>query len=227
MLRRLAIGASLLAVVAGPTVLAADPVRPMSPTQAVRHHVDEMIAIVTNASLTPAERHEAARAAVARTFDIPELSRRALGEHWARLTATQREQVTSGLRALMTAAYESPMANGLAAGIDRRSLVARIERLRTRVHYLGESISSTVASVTMSLTHAGRDLPLQVSMIQRGRDWRISDLVVDGVRLSDNLRAQIAHLTRGADYGELLDRLKAREESAMTAPSAASGSPSP
>ena len=164
---------------------------------------------------------------MARTFDIPELSRRALGEHWARLTATQREQVTSGLRALVTAAYESPMANGLAAGIDRRSLVARIERVRTRVHYLGESISGTLASVTMSLTHAGRDLPLQISLIQHGRDWRISDVVVDGVRLSDNLRAQVAHLTRGTDYGELLDRLKAREQSVMMAPSAASGSPSP
>lgn len=67
---------------------------------------------------------------------------------------------------------------------------------------------------------------MQVALSQRGRDWRVTDLVVDGIRLSDNLHAQVAHLSRGADYRELLDRLKTREDSAMTAPSAASGSPS-
>src|SRR5689334_5360799 len=226
MLRRLALVVSLVAIVADPGVLGADPARPVSPIEAVRSHIDELIAIATNVRLSAAARHDAARAAVARTFDLLELSRRAFGDHWAQLTATQREQVTSGLGTLLTAAYESPMAPGLAAGAHRQSLIARIEHLRTRVHYLGESISGTLASVTMSLTHAGRDLPLQLALSQRGRDWRISDLVVDGVRLSDNLHAQFAHLSRGADYGELLDRLKTREDSAITTPSAASGSPS-
>lgn len=152
--RRLALVVSLV-VVAGPGVLGADPARPVSPTEAVRHHIDEMIAIATNARLSAPARHDAARAAVARTFDLPELSRRAFGEHWARLSATQREQATSGLAALLTAVYESPIAHGLPAGVDRKSLVARIERLRAHLHYLGESISGTLASVTMILTHAG------------------------------------------------------------------------
>jgi ABC-type transporter MlaC component len=226
MLHRLVLAMVVVAAVAHPVVVAADPVRSLSPTQTVRLHVDEMIDIVTDTSLTPAARLDAARVAVARTFDFVELSRRALGEHWARLTVAQRAEVMAGLRERLTAAYASPMAHSLGGGVERRGFITRIQNLRTRVRYLGESVSGSLASVTMNLTHAGDDLPLQVALIQRGRDWRISDLVVDGVRLSDNLRAQIDHLSRGTDYGALLDRLSAREQSTTTAPSAASGSPS-
>ena len=63
----------------------------------------------------------------------------------------------------------------------------------------------------MSLTHAGQDLPVQVDLIQRRREWRIVDVAVDAIRLTDTLRAQVDHLSRGADYGEVLDRLRARE----------------
>jgi ABC-type transporter MlaC component len=226
MVRRVALAMVLLAAVAQPGLVVADPVRPLSPTDTVRLHVDEIIDIATDTSLSPAARRDAVGLAVARTFDFVALSRRAFGDHWARLSAAQRDEVMAGLRDRVTAAFASPMAHGLNPGMERRGFIAHIRRLRTRVHYLGESISGHLASVTMSLTHAGRDLPLQVALIQQGRDWLVSDVAVDGVRLSDNLRAQIDHISRGADYAAVLDRLNAREQSAMTAPSAASGSPS-
>jgi len=217
MRRLLGIALFVVAAAAGPVAATAEPPWPGSPTEAIHRHIEEMLGIAVDPSLTPAAQHEAAHRAIARTFDFGELSRRALGEHWSRMTATQREDLTVGLRAMLTTAYASRMG---------RALGTRGEDLRDRVHFVGESVSGSLANVTMSLTYAGRDLPLQVALVRRGREWRIWDLAVDGVRLTDNLRAQVAHLSRGADYREVLDRLRVRQQSAMAPPSASSGSPS-
>ena len=100
--------------------------------------------------------------------------------------------------------------------------------LRERIHFIGESISGRAATVTLTVAYAGKDLPLQLALLRRGRGWRIWDLSVDGMRLTDNIRAQVAHLSRRGDYTELLARLRARRETLIAArpPSARSGSPS-
>jgi ABC-type transporter MlaC component len=214
---RLVLALLVAATVAAPTVAAAEPLWPGSPTEAVRRHIEETIGIAVDPRMSAAARQEAARLAVARSFDFHELSRRALGEHWSRMTATQREDATAGVRAMLTTVYTSRMG---------RDLSARMSSMRQRLHFIDESVSGSLASVTMSLSHASQDVSLQVALVRRGREWRIADLAVDGVRLTDNLRAQVTHLSRGTDYGEVLDRLRAHEASAIAAPSASSGRPS-
>jgi len=127
--------------------------------------------------------------------------------------------VTEGIRAILTAVYTSRMGHYLGAGFAD---------LRDRVHFVGESISGRAATVTLSVSYAGKDLPLQLALLRRGRGWRIWDLSVDGMRLTDNIRAQVGRLSRGGDYAELMARLRARRETliAATPPSARSGSPS-
>ncbi|HEV8586745.1 MAG TPA: ABC transporter substrate-binding protein [Methylomirabilota bacterium] len=187
--------------VAGPTTGVAEPVWPGPPSEAVRQHIDEMIGIAGDARLTPAARDDATRDAIARTFDFSELARRALGAHWARLTPAERRDVTAGLRAMLTDAYVARV--GRAVGV-------RLDVFRNRVHFVGESVAGGMASVTLRLGYGSRDLPLSVALVRHGREWRIWDLAMDGVQLTDNIRAQVARLSRGADYGEVLARLRAR-----------------
>ena len=208
----------VLAAVLAPSLAMTEPVWPGRPTDTVRRHLDEVVAIALDSTLSDQARQEATRRAVAGSFDFGELARRTLGEHSARMTAGEREKVTAGLRAMLTTLYTSRIARGFGA---------RLERARHRIWFLGESASGSVANVTMRFQHAGEDLPLQVALIRRGREWRIADIALDGVRLSDNLRAQVAHLSHGTDYGEVLDRLRTREQSAMASPGARKGRPSP
>ena len=209
----------LAAVVITPVAAQPEPLWPGSPTDAVRAYLDGMITLAADPTLGAEARHGAARLAVAETFDFAELSKRALGEHWARMTGRERADVTEGIRAILTAVYTSRMGHYLGAGFAD---------LRDRVHFVGESISGRAATVTLSVSYAGKDLPLQLALLRRGRGWRIWDLSVDGMRLTDNIRAQVARLSRGGDYGELVARLRARRETliAATPPSARSGSPS-
>jgi ABC-type transporter MlaC component len=165
--RRLTLALIIVATLAAPTFAVAEPLWPGSPTEAVRGHIEETIGIAVDRRLNAAARQEAARVAVARSFDFDELSRRALGEHWARMTATQRKGATAGVRAMVTGVYTSRMG---------RDLGERVGGMRERLHFIEESVSGSVASVTMSLSHANQDLPLQVALVRRGREWRIADL---------------------------------------------------
>lgn len=210
----------LAAVVITPVAARPEPLWPGSPTDAVREYLDGMITLAADPTLGAEARHGAARLAVAETFDFAELSKRALGEHWARMTGRERADVTEGIRAILTAVYTSRMGHYVGAG--------GTADLRDRVHFVGESISGRAATVTLSVAYAGKDLPVQLALLRRGRGWRIWDLSVDGMRLTDNIHAQVARLSRGGDYAELLARLRARRERliAATPPSARSGSPS-
>ena len=207
----------LVAALLGAPMVSAEPVWPGPPSETVRRHVDEIIAIARDKKFTAAARREAAHRAVARTIDFWELSRRALGDHWSRMTAAERKDVIAGLQAMLTAIYISRIEGPVGA---------RLDSVRARLKFLSETVSGNLANVRMTFTHAGDALPLEVSLLRRGREWRITDLAVDGIRLSENLRAQIAHLSRDADYGEVLERLREREQMAMVLPSASSGRPS-
>src|SRR5207237_857827 len=114
MRRRLTL-ALLVVTMAAPTSAAADPIWPGSPTEAVRRHIEETIGIAVDRRLDVAARQEAARVEVARSFDFDELSRRALGEHWSRMTATERRDATAGVRAMVTSVYTSRMTRDLGA----------------------------------------------------------------------------------------------------------------
>jgi len=209
----------LTAIVTAPAAAQPEPLWPGSPTDAVREYLDGMITLAADPTLGAEARHGAASIAVAETFDFAELSKRALGGHWARMTGSERADVIEGIRAILTAVYTSRMGHYLGVGIVD---------LRERIHFIGESISGRAATVTLTVAYAGKDLPLQLALLRRGRGWRIWDLSVDGMRLTDNIRAQVAHLSRRGDYTELLARLRARRETLIAArpPSARSGSPS-
>jgi phospholipid transport system substrate-binding protein len=200
-MRRLSVIALLLvvAVLAGPVAAPSEPLWAGSPTDAVRRHMDEMISVAVDRSLTRDDRREAARAAVTHTFDFVELSRRALGEHWSRMTVKERDEVTQGLRTLLTGAYAAGIGRALGAGADA---------LQHRVRFVSESVSGNVGNVQMRVSYGGRDLPLAVSLMRHGRGWRIWDLTLDGFQLTDNIRAQITHLSRGGDYHAVLERLR-------------------
>ncbi|HET7343309.1 MAG TPA: ABC transporter substrate-binding protein [Methylomirabilota bacterium] len=199
-MKRTALAALLLVLLAAPAAAQAEPLWAGSPTDAVRRHIQAIIAVAVDPALTPETRRAAARSAIAQSFDFAELTRRALAAHWSRLTAQQRSDAIDALRARLTGAY--------ATGIGRL-LGVRMEDLRGRLRFVGESIAGDVAQVRMRVAYGGRDMPLAVSVMRHGRGWRIWDLDLDGVQLVDNIRAQIGHLSRLEGYGAALGRLRA------------------
>ena len=108
------------------------------------------------------------------------------------------------------------------------------------IQYLGESIDGEAASVaTTLLTRGGQELRVDYWMVRRGDRWKVQDVVVDGVSLVMNYRAQFARILAVYPYAELVARMQAKTpaepppaaslpaQSAPSAPPAAGGAPLP
>jgi phospholipid transport system substrate-binding protein len=90
-----------------------------------------------------------------------------------------------------------------------------------RIQYLGESIDGESASVaTTLLTRGGQELPVDYWMVRHGDRWKVRDVVVDGVSLVMNYRAQFARVLAVYPFAGLVARMQA--ESPAEPPPAAS-----
>lgn len=95
-----------------------------------------------------------------------------------------------------------------------------------RIQYLGESIDGDSASVaTTLLTRGGQELPVDYWMVRRGDRWKVRDVVVDGVSLVMNYRAQFARVLAAYPYAGLVARMQV-ETPAEPAPPASLPAPS-
>jgi phospholipid transport system substrate-binding protein len=79
------------------------------------------------------------------------------------------------------------------------------------IQYLGESIDGESAGVaTTLLTRGGQELPVDYWLVRRGDRWKVQDVVVDGVSLVMNYRAQFARVLAAHPYAELVARMQAQ-----------------
>jgi hypothetical protein len=63
----------------------------------------------------------------------------------------------------------------------------------------------------------GTDVRFDYVMMKGGANWLVHDVVVDGVSLIENYRAQVAHVLRASSYAGLVAQL--RSEGAAGGPS--------
>jgi phospholipid transport system substrate-binding protein len=102
-----------------------------------------------------------------------------------------------------------------------------------RIEYLGESIDGESASVaTTLLTRGGQEIPVDYWMVRRGDRWKVRDVVVDGVSLVMNYRAQFTRVLAAYPYAGLIAKMQAETPSeappvaslpAQSAPSTSAG----
>ena len=79
-----------------------------------------------------------------------------------------------------------------------------------QVSYVGESVDGAVATVwTTLLSKRGLDLPFTYRMIERAGRWAICDVIIDGVSVAANYRAQFFRVMRSSSYQELVRQLQA------------------
>lgn len=207
-IRLIAIAICLLATAPGARAVSAEAPATGSPTSAMRQHFAELATIVRDPMLTAGARRSATEAAIGRTIDFAELSRRALGGHWSRMTPVERTGFSDGLRHILGAAYASVMA---------RYLSGRADGNGDSVRFVGESVSTNEAQVRMTIPHRGLELPVTASLVRQATAWRVYDVAVWGVSLTENVQAQVTHLSPGADYRALLTRLDSRQDSIRAA----------
>jgi phospholipid transport system substrate-binding protein len=192
-IRRLILPAMALAL------LAAAPARAASPTETLQTFFASANTILQSAD--PTRGLEAPRRGIRqlvdRVFDYQEAAELVLGPVWQARTPTERTEFVR--------LFADFLERGFVAMIGSKASVAG----GVNVQYLGEFIDGDSATVSTSvLTRSGGDLPVEYSMLRWGGRWMVRDVVIEGVSLIANYRAQFIRVIRASSYAGLIARMR-------------------
>jgi len=168
-------------------------------TDRLKPEIDRVIATLDNPTLRgdskAQQRRQAIRGITDNVFDWTEMSRRALGKHWAGRTPAEQQEFAGLFRDLLERAY-----------------VSKIERYAGEpIAYVGESVDGDQATVrTRITTKQGQDVPIDYRLARQGDNWLVYDVLVENISLINNYRTQFDGIIKTSSYEELVKKLKAR-----------------
>jgi phospholipid transport system substrate-binding protein len=143
------------------------------------------------------ERRQAIRRFASEVFDFEEVARRSLARHWEARTLSERDEFVQLLRHLL-----------------ERSFIGKLDLSNgEKVAVLSEAIDGDEAVVkTQVVTREGADaIPVDYRMVRRGDRWRACDVVIGGVSLVKNYRAQFDKIIQRASYAQLVKRVREKQ----------------
>lgn len=129
-------------------------------------------------------------------FDIKDLARRSLIDHWPKLTSTQRDDVVATMQGL----------------IERSYLRQLRSNLKYKVDYLGQEPKQddVVVKTAIHAESNGRPVKMSVDYVMH-RDsgaWRVFDVITDDVGMIRNYRSQFNRIIAKDGFTGLMDKMR-------------------
>jgi outer membrane protein OmpA-like peptidoglycan-associated protein len=155
-------------------------------------------AILTDATTAKQARDDVRDLAQA-LFDGRGAARRALGPEWDKRTVAEREEFARMFTGVLEHAYLEIV----------RAWLPRDRPPAVRI--LGEDVAGGQVAIIRTKIQArdGSDVRLDYLMTNADEAWLVHDVVIEGVSLVENYRAQFAHILRTSSYADLAARLQA------------------
>jgi phospholipid transport system substrate-binding protein len=185
----------IVAVAGAAGTLAAGP-----PTEAVRGSINEVIRILQDESLKKPEKSEERRLllekVIGERFSYEEMSKRALAAQWRNLNDKERQEFVQLFKTFLSNSYADRI-----TGYSGE-----------QVQYLNERLEQGYAEVRTKVVSGKTEIPLDYRMLNKDGDWRVYDVVVDGVSLVNNYRGQFSKIIRTSSYADLVEQLKKKSD---------------
>lgn len=169
-------------------------------TDAMKATIDEVLRIVKDKELKqPAKSEERRRQlekVVGDRFDYEEMSRRALGAPWNQLADKDKQEFVTLFRTLLTNSYADKIEMYSGEGVQ----------------YVNERTEKEYAEVRTKVLTGKTEIPLDYRMLNKAGDWRVYDVVLDGVSLVNNYRGQFSKILKSSPYADLVDQLRKKSD---------------
>lgn len=124
------------------------------------------------------------------------MSKRSLGAHWHNLNETQRQQFVDLFQQLLARSY-----TGTIEGYSGE-----------RFQFLSEHNEGNYAEVRTKLLSRKGEIPVNYRLFSKARGWQVYDIVVDGISMISNYRAQLMKIIRASSYESLIEKLQNKSE---------------
>lgn len=192
--RGVVLAAGLLVLLAAPRAWAG------APTDQLKGEINRVIKVLGDPELKKESKLRERRAAVRKIaneiFDFGETAKRSLARHWTPRTPAEREEFVQ-----------------LFADLLERSYITKIDLYGgERILYVGEVLDGDQAIVrTKLISKQATEIPVDYRMLRRGDRWLVYDVVIEGVSLVANYRAQFNKIITTSSYRELVKKLRTKQ----------------
>jgi phospholipid transport system substrate-binding protein len=182
-------------------LLYALPLHAGEPTDQMKQSIDAVLDILKNKELKRPEKTKEKRAVIRKIidsrFDFEEIAKRSLALHWREISPEEKKEFVALYSDLLERTYSS-----------------KIEKYKDeKIQYASEIIDDGYATVrTKIITEKNVEIPIDYRLLKRDTQWKVYDVVIEGVSLVSNYRSQFNNIIRTSSYDELIKRLKSKQE---------------
>jgi len=169
------------------------------PLDTVKSNANDVIEILRDPKLKGESgkkiKQQKIESAADKLFDFVELSKRTLGVNWNKFTPDQRKEFVGLFRNILRDAY-----------IDK--LTSYTDE---KVSFIKEvSLSENTVEVQSIAEIKRGNIPINYRVINKGNEWKVYDVVVEGVSLVNNYRNQFREILGNNPPEKLLETLRAK-----------------
>ncbi len=176
-----------------------------APTVVVRGTIDEVIRLVNDEGLKKPDqathRRQLLEEIIGKHFDFEEMAKRSLAAHWRNRSEPEQQEFATLFQSLLSKTYAGKIENYSGE----------------KVQYLKERLKDSFAEVQTTIVSNKTEISLDYRLLLKDGNWRVYDVVVDGVSLVKNYRVQFDRIIRDSSYEELVKTLRDKS-SDITAP---------
>ena len=169
-------------------------------TEAMKSTIDEVLIIIRDKELKQPgrveERRQRLEQVVGDRFDYQEMSKRAMGAPWNTLSDKDKQEFVALFKTLLTNSYADKIEAYSGEGVK----------------YISERTENDYAEVRTKVLTGKIEIPLDYRLLKKGDDWRVYDVVVDGVSLVNNYRGQFSKILRSSTHADLVDQLRKKSD---------------
>ena len=160
------------------------------PLEQLRPHVENIISILKDDK--EPDKIDRIMVVVQQRFDFKEMAKRVLGKNWRKLSSTEREEFVGLFTELLKYAYVSQVTT----------------YSDQQVAFGKQRIKGKRAQVETMVIDGPREIQVSYIMLLRSDQWKVYDIVVEGVSLIRNYLEQFRGILKSSNYSELTRLIK-------------------
>ena len=126
-------------------------------------------------------------------FDFTELSKRSLGQNWDKLNPDQQKEFIKLFKSLLEETY----ADKITSYTDEKVVFKK-----------EVSLSEKTVEVQTTIVTKTSEVPIHYRLIEKNGNWKVYDVVIEGVSLVSNYRTQFREILANKTPEALLEILR-------------------
>ena len=144
-------------------------------------------------------------------FDFNRMTQLAVGKHWPRATAKQKQSLVTEFRNLLVRTYSRALTEFSNQTIEFKPMTIKPEDTDVTVH-------------SESRQPGGQPIPIDYSMYKTAFGWKVYDVTIDSVSLVTNYRASFSSTIRQSGIDGLIKTLATQSARGTDKPAPRPGS---